>query len=169
MARLNDIQRAALANWWTLAETEAFTGTTATDTIIIASAMAQQAGRSLAFAENAAIGVLYGYARRMANATSALGGATDESVIDASMIAIPPWARDEQVMNTTPIWHVTFSLTGENQAGEVTTQYVTSVFEMTLPETAGELAADIQDDAQSFADKYRIKLMSAVPHMILAV
>ena len=169
MTRLDDTQRAALANWWTLAEAAAFSGFTSTDTTSAASDLANQAGRSLAFAESAAISTLYGYARRMANAAGVLQAAPDTSVIDANMIAVPPWARDEQVMNTTPIWHATFEFTYLDQAGNLTTDFRTSVFEMTLPETVGELAAAIQDDAQQMADKYGVTLVSATLHSLLAV
>lgn len=169
MTRLDDTQRAALANWWTLAEAAAFGGFTTTDTITAASDLAGQAGRSLAFAESAAIATLYGYARRMANAAGVLQAADALSVITADMMATPPWARDEQVMNTTPIWHATFQFTFLDQAGQIQTDFRTSVFEMTLPETVGELAAAIQDDAQQMADKYGVTLVSATPHSLLAV
>jgi hypothetical protein len=169
MARLTDVQRSALADWWDLAQAAAFGGFTTTDTITAAAQLAADAGRSLAFAESTAISTLYGYARRMSNAASALGVAAPNAVIDANMIAVPPWARDEQVMNTTPIWHVSYTFEYLDQAGNLQSEYRTSVFEMTMPETVGELSAAIQDDAQFLADKYGVTLVNASLTSILAV
>lgn len=169
MARLNEPQRAALANWWPLVVAEAFAGTTATDTVILASATAAKAGQALAFAEASAIATLYGFARRMANAAGELQGSPAAAVIGPEHIGIPPWARDEQVMLTTPIWHVSFAFTYLDQAGNQITDFRTSVFEMTLPQTIGELAAAIGEDAQALADKYRVELVDAQLHQILAV
>lgn len=169
MARLNDVQRSALANWWTLAETAAGGGFTVTDTVTAASQLAQQAGSSLSFAESAAISTLYGYARRMTNAAGELQAAADEQTITADMMATPPWARDEQVMNTTPIWHVTYEFNYLDQGGVLQSGFRTSIFEMTLPETIGELKDAISADAQALADKYNVTLQEANLTSVLAV
>ena len=85
------------------------------------------------------------------------------------MIGTPPWARDQQVMNTAPIWHATFEMTFTDQEGNTRTEFRTSVFEMTLPETVGELTADILDDAEAMATKYDFTLLSVSPHSLQAV
>lgn len=169
MTRLDTTQRAALGNWWTLASDAASAGYTSTDLITAASAIAAQAGRSLAFAESSAIATLYGYARRMDNAAGVLQSAPGTAVIDPSMIGVPPWARDEQVMNTTPIWHATFEFTYLDQAGNAQTDFRTSVFEMTMADTVSGLLSDVTDDAQAMADKYNVRLVSVKLHSILAV
>lgn len=169
MPRLNDVQRAALATWWTLAEAAAGGGFTTTDTITAAADLAGQAGRSLTFTESAAISTLYGYARRMSNAAGELQSASPGDFINSDMVAVPPWARDEQVMNTTPVWHVTFRFDFLDAAGELQSEFRTSVFDMTLPDTAGDLQNAIEDDAQALADKYNVRLQSAQLHSILAV
>lgn len=169
MTQLNDVQRAALAQWWNLASDAAQKGLTATDTVTAASQLAADAGRSLSFAESGAIATLYGFARRMTNAAGVLQGATSADVIDSSMMAVPPWARDTQTMLTTPIWHATFTFTYLDQAGNQVTDFRTSVFEMTLPETVGELQSAVTEDAQQMADKYNVRLLSAFLHSLSAV
>lgn len=158
-----------MANWWTLAEGAAYQGFLTTDVISAAADLANQAGTSLSFAEARAISTLYGYGRRMSNAAAALGAAPDEAVIDPSMIGVPPWARDEQVMNTTPIWHVTYEFSYIDQAGNAQTDLRTSVFEMTLPETVGGLNDAISQDAQALADKYGVQLVDTNLTEVLAV
>jgi hypothetical protein len=169
MARLDEVQRAALANWWDLAQSAANSGFTVTDTVTAASQLARDAGRSLTFAESAAISTLYGFARRMANAAGELAGDPSSFVIDPTVVAVPPWARDEQVMNTTPIWHVTYTFNYLDQGGVLQSKFVTSIFEMTLPDTVGELSDAIAEDAQQLADKYNVTLQGAELHSILAV
>jgi hypothetical protein len=167
--RLDDTQRAALASWWDLAQTAANNGYTTTDTITAASDLARQAGAALAFDESSAIATLYGYAKRMSNAAGELQAANPGAIIDPSMMGIPPWARDEQVMNTSPLWHASFQFTFIDQAGVQQTEFRTSVFTMTLPQTVGELAAAIDEDAQAMADKYNVQLVDATPIQLLAV
>lgn len=169
MPRLNTTQAAALAAWWPLVQTAASGGYTSTDVIAAAADLARQAGGALSFAEGSAISTLYGYARRMANAAAAVQAATPETVISGEHVAVPPWARDEVAMATAPIWHVTYTFTYLDQAGNQQADFRTSVFEMTLPTTAGELAGAIAQDAQALADKYGVTLLDAQLHQILAV
>lgn len=169
MARLDDPLSAALANWWTLLAHEATLGTTVTDVQIIARATAAQAGQSLSFQENQAIATLYGYARRIENASTSLQAATSDTVITPDLMAIPPWARDQQVQNTVPIWHSTFGFTYIDQAGNQVTDFKTSVFDMTFPDTVGELTGDVQADAEAMAAKYNVQLVSVNLISLLAV
>ncbi len=169
MARLSQTQTAALATWWLLAEKAGYGGFTSTDTVTAAADLAAAHGAALTFTEGTAIATLYGYARRMANAASEVQQALDTAVIGPEHIGMPPWARDEQVMLTTPIWHAGFQFTFLDAAGVVHTEFRTSVFEMTLPQTIGELTAAILEDAQAMADKYGVTLVDAVLHEILAV
>jgi hypothetical protein len=167
--RLDDTQRAALANWWDLAQYAANHDYTSTDLISAASDIARQAGQSISAEENRAIAVLYGYARRIFNSAGELEGAPGDAVIGPEMMAIPPWARDEQVMATTPVWHVTFEFAYVDQAGNPQADHRTSVQEMTLPDTVGELADLVDADAQAMADKYGVQFVSATMIQILAV
>jgi hypothetical protein len=64
---------------------------------------------------------------------------------------------------------VSYQMTFIDQAGNLVTDYKTSVFEMTLPGTIGELKDAISEDAQALADKYGVELVSADLHQILAV
>jgi hypothetical protein len=167
--RLDDTQRAALANWWDLAQYAANHGFTSTDLISAASDIANQAGRSLSFDESSAIATLYGYSRRIFNASGELQAAGPGAWIGSEMISVPPWARDEQVMNTTPVWHVTFEFTYVDQAGNVVTEHRTSVQEMALSGTIDQLQSDTEADAQAMADKYGVQFVSANSISILAV
>lgn len=126
-------------------------------------------GHRLSFSETSAATVLYGYAARMRNAGEAARAASDETWIDTQHVAVPPWAREEQVMNTSPIHHVTYLMTTENN-GVITTDYKTSVFDnRDLPSTIGALKDELAADAEVLASKYRVNLLSVELHQILAV
>lgn len=169
MPRLSQAQTVILADWWTLVVAEAFIGTISSDVISLAQATAQKSGRSLAFAESSGIATLYGYARRMFNAAAAVQAAAAADTITPEHIGVPPWARDEVTMATAPIWHATYTFTYLDQAGNQVSDFRTSVFEMTMPGTIGDLAAAITEDAQALADKYGVTLVDAVLHQVLAV
>jgi hypothetical protein len=169
MPRLSESVRAAMGDWWTLVLSAVSGGFTTTDTVAAAADVARQYGQSIGFDTNAAIATLYGYARRMENAAAALGGLAPGDVLGPDQIAVPPWARDEQVMDTAPIWHVTFTYNALDSAGNPVTEFRTSIFEMTLPDTAGDLFSALQSDAEAMAAKYGHTLVSISPHSILAV
>jgi hypothetical protein len=169
--RLTAPQRSALADWWNLARDAARDAYRSTDLIAAASDLAQQYGQSLTFSESTALSVLYGYARRMYNASDMVQNANPEDYITSAHIGIPPWARDEQVMNTSPIWHVTYVATFINQAGDTIEEFKTSVFEGVgqLPPTIGDLQDAIEEAGQILALKYGYEFVSAELTEILAV
>jgi hypothetical protein len=167
--RLSDTQRQVLGQWWTLAMSGAYGGFLTTDVIAAAADLARQAGGSLSFTDAGALSTLYGYARRMSNASDALANAAGTDVIDPSVIGVPPWAREQQAMNTTPIWHVSYDFTSVGADGSMTTDVRTSVFDMALPQTIGALQAAIESDAESLANKYNVSLVQASLKEILAV
>ena len=169
MARLDDTQRSALANWWDLAQSAANGGYTVTDTISAAADIAAQGLRQMSFDIGRAISVLYGYARRMFNAAGVFSGADMAAPVTPDMMATPPWARDQQVMDTTPIWHATFEFHYLDSNGNQRMDYRTSIFEMTLPETVGELVDAMTADAEAMAAKYGVSLLEIVPVQLLAV
>ena len=161
MARLADNVRQALGSFWNLTHQAAYNGYTTTDTITAASSLMRDAGQSLQFSESSAIATLYGYARRMFNASQVVQGLQPHEAITADAIAIPPWARDEAEMATLPIWHVHFDFTYTDQSGNQVTDRRVSVFRMTLPETMGELQDAIDADAEAMAKKYGVDFISA--------
>jgi len=169
VARLTEAQTKALGNFWADLAYVASHGGTVTDAVGVASFHAGLFGETLSFADAQAVAVLAGYAARLENAAAEFRGAGLSDSIEASMIGTPPWARDQQVMNTAPIWHATFEMTFTDQEGNTRTEFRTSVFEMTLPETVGELTADILDDAEAMATKYDFTLLSVSPHSLQAV
>lgn len=161
MARLADNVRQALGSWWTLAQSAAYGGYTTTDTIQAASSLARDAGQALSFGESSAIATLYGYARRMFNASQVVQSLAESDAITADAIATPPWARDEAEMATLPIWHVHFDFTFVNQDGQQVTERRVSMFRMTLPETMGELQDAVDADAEAMAKKYNVDFVAA--------
>ncbi len=169
MARLNDTVRAALGYWWNLISDAARSGFTVTETVSIANQIAKDAGRSISFAENAAISQLYGFARRIENAGTEFQAANPEQGITADMIATPPYARDIAEQLAYPTYHVKFEYTYLDKAGNQQTGIKTSVFSNGLPTTVGALTSDVLDDAEAMANKYGHTLLSAVPLQILAV
>lgn len=169
MARLDEVASAALANWWGLAQSAASGGFTVTDTISAASEIARSQGTSLTFEESRAISQLYGFARRMENASNALQDMSAGDVIDSEQISVPPWARDEAAMLTAPIWHATFEFQYVDAAGQLQTDFRTSVFDMTMPDTFGGLADALEQDGEAMAAKYGVTFLSATPVSLLAV
>ena len=169
MPRLSDTQRSVLADWWTLAYDAGFGSYTATDLNNAAKQIAADAGVTLSFAEYTALSVLYGYANRMSHAADELQSALDDAIIGPEHMATPPWARDESVMNSVPIRHVIFEFTYTDQSGVTQTDYRTSVFEMTFPDTVGDLKDAITEDAQAMADKYKVTFESVNLLQILEV
>lgn len=169
MARLNDTQREVLGSSWNDIIWAVSHGYTTTDTVSAFANVARDLGGGLSFAESGAIATLYGYANRMQHAADAFQAASLEDQIMPEHIGVPPWARDEQVMNTAPIWHATFLYEAVDADGNVISEYRTTVFEMTLPDTVGELADDIQSDAEAMAAKYGHTLTNVTPIELLAV
>lgn len=169
MARITDTVRTALGYWWNLISDAARAGFTVTDTVQLANQVASDLGGSLSFAENTAISTLYGYARREVNAGNAFTAGDPGQQIDANMISVPPYARDDQEMATYPLYHVKFEYTYLDQAGNRQTTFRTSVFPDQLPDTVGELTSAVLDDAEAMAFKYGHTLLSAIPVNILAV
>jgi hypothetical protein len=171
MPRLTSTVSAALADWWTLALDAAFKGYTATRLQQAAAYIADNLEIDLPFSTYTSLSVLYGYAKRMSNASDAVHSADEEDYIQAQHIAVPPWARDQQAMNTNPIHHVQYMFTYLDENGFAQTEYKTSVFEypQQLPATIGELKDAITEDAQALADKYGKQLLTVDLHQILAV
>ena len=169
MARLNDTQRAALGYWWNLISDAARAGNTASETVQLASMVAADFGATIGFRENQAIATLYGYVRREINASNVFQAAQPGQAISGDMISVPPYARDEAEMATYPLYHVKFQYTYIDAAGNTQVTIKTDAFPDTLPETACDLAAAVEDDAIGMALKYGHTLVSAVPLAILAV
>jgi hypothetical protein len=171
MPRLTSTVSTALADWWTLALDAGFKGYRSTDLQSAARDIAEQNGVTLPFQTYSALSTLFGYARRMYNAHAAVTAADDGDRIEAAHVAIPPWARDEQAMNTNPIWHVSYQFTYLDENGFAQTEFKTSVFDdfSQFPRTIGTLKDAITEDAQALADKYGVKLFAVDLHQILAV
>jgi hypothetical protein len=171
MPRLTSTVSAALADWWTLALDAGFKGYSSTDLQSAARDIAEQNDITLPFQTYTALSTLFGYARRMSNASDAVRAADEEDYIQAQHIAVPPWARDEQAQNTQPIWHVTYQFTYLDENGFAQTEYKTSVFDGPgqMPATIGELKDAVNEDAQALAEKYGVTLLVVDLHQILAV
>lgn len=163
MARLTDTVRQALGYWWSLIQGASAQGFRANEVTSMAADVAKTLGVTMSFQDAQAVAVLYGYARRMDNAAGVFQAAGPEQQISGDMIATPPWARDEAEMNAYPIWHATFSYTYLDNEGNMNTEFRTSVFRLTLPDTVGELADAIEVDAIAMSVKYDVQLVSADP------
>jgi len=169
MARLTASQAGTLADWWIEIYAAAKENYTATQTIQIVSQVAEDRDINLAFADYTNIATLYGFARRMINAAGEATSALDSATIGPEHQGIPPWARDQQEMNTAPIWHVTYSLTTIDADGNLSSDYKTSVFKVIFPGTIGELKDAIDSDGQALAAKYRLTFVSTSLEQILTV
>lgn len=169
MSLLSDTERTALGYWWNLITDAVREGFSATDTIQLANQVARDLGGSVSFEENRAISVLYGYARRIDNAGTALQASDAGKYIDSNMMAIAPYARDDQERSTYPLYHVKFEYVYRDQAGNIQTATKTDAFPLTLPGTVGDLTAEVLDDAEAMAAKYGHTLISATPLQILVV
>jgi len=169
MALLSQSQRTALGYWWDLIVGAVQQGFSATDTTQLANQVAHDLGGSLSFSENRDIATLYGYARRIENSGEALQSGSPEQGITASMIAVAPFARDDQARAAYPLYNVKFTYEYLDQAGNRITTTKTDAIPLQLPGTLGELTQQVLDDAEAMANKYGHTLLSATPIQILAV
>jgi hypothetical protein len=167
--RLDEHGRAALGYWWNLVTDAAQSGFTTTETTQIASQIAQELGGKVSFQESRAIAQLYGYAKRIDNASREFQNGAPDATITPNMVAIPPYARDHQEQASYPLYHVKFYYTFLDRAGMEQTEVRTSVVPMQLPDTVGEIQDLVDVDAAAFAAKYEHQLISAIPFSILAV
>lgn len=169
MSLLSESQRTALGYWWNLITDAVREGFTATDTISLANQVARDLGSSLNPQVNRDIATLYGYARRIDNASQALQAATPDLGITSDMMSVAPYARDDQERNTYPLYHVKFEYVYLDQAGNRQTAIKTDAFPLMLPGTVGELTAQVHDDAEAMANKYGHTLLQVTPLQILVV
>ena len=169
MAILSDVQRQALGYWWNLITDAVSAGFTLTDTVQLANQVANDFGSSISFQENSAISSLYGYAKRMDNAALAFQQADLSQGVTTDMVAVAPYARDEQERAAYPLYHVKFYYTYIDQNGQEQTGIRTSVQPLQLGGSVSDIHMDVQDDAAAFAAKYGHQLVSAVPFQIVAV
>lgn len=169
MPRLTATVASALADWWPLALDAGFKGFNAGDLQAAARDIAAANGITLPFQTYTSLATLYGYARRMFNASQAVRNADEADYIATDHIATPPWARDEPTQNANPIWHVTYQFTYLDENGFSQTEFKTSIFEQNFPQTIGELKDAVSEDAQALADKYGVRLQAVDLHQILAV
>lgn len=169
MPLLSESLRTALGYWWNLITDAVREGFSATDTTSLANQVAHDLGGSLTRQANNDIAVLYGYAKRIDNAGNALQAAEATKFIDSNMMAIAPYARDEQERSTYPLYHVKFEYVYLDSAGNQQTAIRTDAIPLALPGTVGELTAQVLTDAEAMANKYGHTLLSATPLQILVV
>lgn len=169
MPRLDEPQRAALGQWWNLVTDAAQSGFTTTETTAIAAQIAHELGGNISFTESRSIAQLYGYAKRIDNASREFQNAPPGATIEPRMVAIPPYARDDREMASSPMYHVKFYYTFIDANGEEQTGVKTSIIPQSLPDTIDLLNDMVQVDAEAFAAKYQHQLVSAIPFSILAV
>lgn len=169
MPRLDTTQRAALAQWWNLIADAAQAGFTTTETTQIAANIAKEAGTNVSFNEAKSIAQLYGYAKRIDNASKVFQNADPNATINPSMIATPPYARDDREQNSSPLYHVKFYYNYLDSAGNEQTGVRTSAVPWQLPDTVAGIRDLVETDAEAFAAKYGHQLLAAIPFSILAV
>lgn len=169
MPLLSESQRTALGYWWNLIIDAVAAGFSATDTTSLANMVAKDLGSSLTRQANNDIATLYGYAKRIDNAGNALQAAEPGKGIDSSMLAVAPYARDDQERAAYPVYNVkfTYEYLDANGVRQSTTR--TDAIKMTLPGTVGELTERVLSDAEAMANKYGHTLLSATPLQILVV
>ena len=170
MAILNEPQRQVLGGWvWPYLTAGAAEGMSASQVQQGIAGIAEENDINLTFQDFTAIATLYGYARRMENAAQAFQSADINAVLTPDLTGVPPWARDQQERNVSPIYHGVFEFTFIDQAGNQVTEMRTSVFDVTIPGTIGGIIDDMQADAEAMAAKYEVQLVGISPVQLLAV
>lgn len=170
MAILNDEQRQMLGGWvWPYLTAGAAAGMTASQVQQGIAGIAEENDLNLTFRDYTAIATLYGYARRMENAAQDFRASGPGTLRTPNLIGVPPWARDQQEMNTSPKYHGIFEFTFIDQAGNQVTEHRTSIWDVTLPGSVGEIIDDMQADAEAMAAKYEVTLVGISPVQVLAV
>lgn len=84
-----------------------------------------------------------------------LGSAPDEESLISRYVGLAPWSRPLEERNTHGMWQVRFEHTVSGDNGDET-NWRTVMFKGQLPNTIGELRAQIEQDAQALADKYGV-------------
>jgi len=144
----------AYGQWWQLAYSAATskddTGRyqfTVTDLVSAAARIARDAGEAISFATSAALGQLFGVARRSGRAIDALAGAGPDQAIDSSMIAEWPTAAGPNIQAAQPRYDVKAQFTYTAATGFEQVSWVTLSGVTQLPETTGLLGLRMQGAA----------------------
>lgn len=114
---------------------------------------AEAQGTPLSGVSAANISTLRGFAGAQIKADAALAAAPFGSTIDASMIALAPYARSAAEMNAAPRFNVTMEL-GFLQNGEFGSASYTVSYTGFLPPTTDELLGDLQGAADDLGSNY---------------
>lgn len=96
---------------------------------------------------------LFSVARKIGNATGALGQADPSSAITGSMVAEAPWSRPAAEQAALPMWQARVSITYTDESGITQTGISVVNISQVLPTTVGslnaQLALRVQDQLSS--------------------
>lgn len=137
--------------WWSFAnyaanarEADGTYSFTVTDTSAAASEVSKTVGGAFASYNPIGISQLFSVARKIGNATSALGRADPSAPIDPSMVAEAPWSRPAAEQAAMPQWQARVAITYTDAAG-VQQQGISVVnISQVLPSSVASLQAQIE-------------------------
>lgn len=116
----------------------------------------------------AAVSKLRGIAGGQRSAMERLVAAPDEYAMDASMIGRQPWSRGLQAQQAVGMWQARFEL-HTIQDGELVTEWKTTMFTHSMPQTKAELRAALHADGQGIARDYELEFAGIGAFDIAAV
>ncbi len=144
----------AYGQWWQLAYHAATsqddTGRyqfAVTDLIAAAAQIARDAGEAISFATAAALGQLFGVARRSGRAIGALAGAGPDQAIDSSMIAEWPTAAAPGIQAAQPRYNLKFQVSYTDLVGIPQSRWFTLAGITQLPNLVSGLSLRAQGAA----------------------
>lgn len=87
---------------------------------------------------------LFSYARKISNATTALGDAAGSAPIDLSMVAEAPWSRSAAQQAASPQWQARITMTYQDPAGVVQEGITVVNISQVLPTSVASLQAQME-------------------------
>ena len=143
--------QAMYSAWWTTVQAWANqvnpdTGRaySVTDVSAAASQLRQEFPRYFPSYSPPGVSSLFSQALQIVSARNALAAADPSAVIDASMVARPPWSADSATMAAAPVWQVRSEVTYTTSEGITETGIFTSKIENILPSSKAGLAAVVE-------------------------
>ena len=139
--------RAGVGTLWRGVVSAVQSGVSAFDFSGRVSAAAQAAGLSPTLIDTSIIDQLAGFAHGIDTATGNLSAATDDALIDSSMISLAPWSMDLNQYNTNPQWRAQVEVQYVDQNGEqqTTFRWVTGITDLSM--TVGDLRSQMRTAA----------------------
>ena len=155
MPELSPDARGAMRYWSVIESAARLRATTADLWAAINDAAAEQ-GLSSPGVTLRGVNELRSYAAQQQNAADRLARSDRGAPMEDRLIGPAPWAREGAEYASVDRWQITYLHTTLDN-GEERSDWRTSMFTGTLPDTVGELMDQLDVDAETLADEYELQ------------